>query len=346
LQQGPNRKLKGGKVAFNLRNRNFLKLLDFTPQEIRFLLELSVDLKKAKYAGIEQPRLVGKNIALIFEKASTRTRCAFEVAAYDQGAHVTYLGPSGSQMGAKETMKDTARVLGRMYDGIEYRGFGQNIVEDLAKYAGVPVWNGLTTEYHPTQVLADLQTMMEHCDKPLGRVKFAYLGDARNNMGNSLLVGAAKMGMDFRSVAPKSVQPNKALVDKAGEIARATGAKISITDDLDQGVRDCDFLCTDVWVSMGEPEAVWKERIELLKPYQVNTAAMEKTGNPDVKFLHCLPAFHNRETSIGEEIYQKFGLEAMEVTEAVFESDASVVFEEAENRIHTIKAVMVATLGS
>ncbi len=333
-------------MAFNLRNRNFLKLLDFTPQEIRFLLELSVDLKKAKYAGIEQPRLVGKNIALIFEKASTRTRCAFEVAAYDQGAHVTYLGPSGSQMGAKETMKDTARVLGRMYDGIEYRGFGQNIVEDLAKYAGVPVWNGLTTEYHPTQVLADLQTMMEHCDKPLGRVKFAYLGDARNNMGNSLLVGAAKMGMDFRSVAPQSVQPNKALVDKAGEIARATGAKISITDDLDQGVRDCDFLCTDVWVSMGEPEAVWKERIELLKPYQVNTAAMEKTGNPDVKFLHCLPAFHNRETSIGEEIYQKFGLEAMEVTEAVFESDASVVFEEAENRIHTIKAVMVATLGS
>jgi ornithine carbamoyltransferase len=333
-------------VAFNLRNRNFLKLLDYTPQEIRFLLELSADLKKAKYAGIEQPRLSGKNIALIFEKASTRTRCAFDVAAYDQGAHVTYLGPSGSQMGAKESMKDTARVLGRMYDGIEYRGFGQDIVEELAKYAGVPVWNGLTNEYHPTQVLADLQTMLEHCDKPLGRVKFAYLGDARNNMGNSLLVGAAKMGMDFRSVAPESVQPNQELVDQAGKIAQETGAQISITDDLDQGVKDCDFLCTDVWVSMGEPEAVWQERIELLKPYQVNAAAMEKTGNPDVKFLHCLPAFHNRETAIGEEIYRKFGLEAMEVTEEVFESGACVAFDEAENRIHTIKAVMVATLGS
>jgi len=333
-------------VAFNLRNRHFLKLLDFTPQEIRFLLQLALDLKKAKYAGIEQPRLVGKNIALIFEKASTRTRCAFEVAAYDQGAHVTYLGPSGSQMGAKESMKDTARVLGRMYDGIEYRGFGQNIVEELARYAGVPVWNGLTNEYHPTQVLADLQTMMEHSDKPLDRIKFAYLGDARNNMGNSLLVGAAKMGMDFRSVAPQSVQPGKELVEKAGQIAQETGAKITITDDLAQGVKDCDFLCTDVWVSMGEPEAVWQERIKLLKPYQVNAAAMEKTGNPVVKFLHCLPAFHNRATTIGEEIYQKFGLEAMEVTEEVFESDACVAFDEAENRIHTIKAVMVATLGA
>jgi ornithine carbamoyltransferase len=333
-------------MAFNLRNRHFLKLLDFTPQEIKFLIDLSLDLKKAKYAGLEQQRLKGKNIALIFEKASTRTRCAFEVAAHDQGAHVTYLGPSGSQMGAKESMKDTARVLGRMYDGIEYRGFGQNIVEELAKYAGVPVWNGLTNEYHPTQVLADLQTMMEHCDKPLGRIKFAYLGDARNNMGNSLLVGAAKMGMDFRSVAPESVQPNEELVDRAREIAQQTGAKISITDDLDQGVKECDFLCTDVWVSMGEPEAVWKERIELLKPYQVNAAAMKETGNPDVKFLHCLPAFHNRETSIGEEIYQKFELDAMEVTEEVFESGASVAFDEAENRIHTIKAVMVATLGS
>lgn len=333
-------------MAFNLRNRNFLKLLDFTPQEIGFLLDLSMDLKKAKYAGLEQQQLRGKNIALIFEKASTRTRCAFEVAAYDQGAHVTYLGPSGSQMGAKESMKDTARVLGRMYDGIEYRGFGQHIVEELAKYAGVPVWNGLTNEYHPTQVLADFQTMMEHSDKPLRRVSFAYLGDARNNMGNSLLVGAAKMGMDFRSVAPAKIQPDKELVKQAKGIAKETGARITITDDLDIGVKGCDFLCTDVWVSMGEPADVWKERIEMLQPYQVNTAAMEKTGNPDVKFLHCLPAFHNRETTIGEEIYQKFGLEAMEVTEEVFESAASVVFDEAENRIHTIKAVMVATLGA
>ncbi|MBW2000381.1 MAG: ornithine carbamoyltransferase [Deltaproteobacteria bacterium] len=333
-------------MAFNLRNRSFLKLLDFSPQEIKFLLDLSLDLKKAKYAGIEQPRLKGKNIALIFEKASTRTRCAFEVAAYDQGAQVTYLGPSGSQMGTKESMKDTARVLGRMYDGIEYRGFGQDIVEELAKYAGVPVWNGLTNEFHPTQVLADFMTMMEHSDKPLSQVKFAYLGDARNNMGNSLLVGAAKMGMDFRSVAPKEVQPNPDLVKKAREIAEQTGARLTITDDLDSGVKDCDFLYTDVWVSMGESDEVWKERIELLKPYQVNAAAMEKTGNPKVKFLHCLPAFHNRETAIGEEIYQKFGLESMEVTEEVFESPASIVFDEAENRIHTIKAVMVATLGN
>ena len=321
-------------------------MLDFAPEEIRFLLNLSVDLKKAKYAGLEQQRLKGKNIALIFEKASTRTRCAFEVAAYDQGAHVTYLGPSGSQMGAKESMKDTARVLGRMYDGIEYRGFGQEIVEELAQYAGVPVWNGLTSEYHPTQVLADFQTMIEHSDKPLGQVSFAYLGDARNNMGNSLLVGAAKMGMDFRSVAPANVQPDKNLVSQAKEIAKETGAKITITDDLDKGVKDCDFLCTDVWVSMGELEETWKERIEMLQPYQVNAGAMEKTGNPDVKFLHCLPAFHNRETKIGEEIYQKFGLAAMEVTEEVFESPASVAFDEAENRIHTIKAVMVATLGA
>ncbi|MBW2149183.1 MAG: ornithine carbamoyltransferase [Deltaproteobacteria bacterium] len=333
-------------MAFNLRNRHILKLLDFSPPEILFLLELSADLKKAKYAGIEQPRLTGKNIALIFEKASTRTRCAFEVAAYDQGAHVTYLGPSVSQMGTKESMKDTARVLGRMYDAIEYRGFGQDIVEELAKHAGVPVWNGLTNEFHPTQVLADFMTMMEHSDKPLHQIKFAYLGDARNNMGNSLLVGAAKMGMDFRSVAPKSVQPNAELVSKAKEIAEQTGAKITITDDLESGVKGCDFLYTDVWVSMGEPEDVWKERIALLKPYQVNGAAMKKTGNPNVKFLHCLPAFHNRETVIGEEIYQKFGLDGMEVTEDIFESEASVAFDEAENRIHTIKAVMVATLGS
>jgi ornithine carbamoyltransferase len=333
-------------MTFNLKNRHLLKLLDFTPQEIGFLLKLAADLKKAKYAGLERQRLAGKNVALIFEKASTRTRCAFEVAAYDQGAHVTYLGPSGSQMGAKESMKDTARVLGRMYDGIEYRGFGQNIVEELAQYAGVPVWNGLTNEYHPTQVLADLLTMMEHSDKPLRQVSFAFLGDARNNMGNSLLVGAAKMGMDFRSVAPVGAQPDNQLVAQAKTIARATGAKITITDDVDKGVKACDFLCTDVWVSMGEPEKVWRERIGLLQPYQINAAAMEKTGNMDVKFLHCLPAFHNRETRIGEEIYQKFSLEAMEVTEEVFESSASVVFDEAENRIHTIKAVMVATLGS
>ena len=333
-------------MAINLRNRHFLKLLDFTPQEIKFLLTLSLDLKKAKYAGFEQQRLIGKNIALIFEKSSTRTRCAFEVAAYDQGAHVTYLGPSGSQMGAKESMKDTARVLGRMYDGIEYRGFGQDIVEELAQYAGVPVWNGLTNEFHPTQVLADLLTMMEYSDKPLSQVKFAYLGDARNNMGNSLLVAAAKMGMDFRSIAPKSVQPEPEMVVKSQKIAVETGAKITVSDDLSKGVKGCDFLCTDVWVSMGEPEEVWKERIELLQAYQVNAAAMEKTGNPDVKFLHCLPAFHNHETKIGEDIYRKFGLEAMEVTEEVFESPASMVWDEAENRIHTIKAVMVATLGS
>jgi ornithine carbamoyltransferase len=333
-------------MAFNLRNRSLLKLLDFTPQEIRFLLDLSADLKRAKYAGTEQPRLTGKNIALIFEKASTRTRCAFESAAYDQGAQVTYLGPTGSQMGSKESLKDTARVLGRMYDGIEYRGFGQERVETLAAFAGVPVWNGLTNEFHPTQVLADLLTMIEHCEKPLNEVAFAYLGDARNNMGNSLLVGAAKMGMDFRSVAPQSVQPDVELVASARQIAEETGAQITITADLERGLKGCDFLCTDVWVSMGEPEEVWAERIALLKPYQVNAEAMAKTGNPHVKFLHCLPAFHNRETTVGEEIYEKFGLEAMEVTEEVFESPASIVFDEAENRVHTIKAVMVATLGS
>ncbi len=333
-------------MAYNLRNRNFLKLLDFKPAEIKFLLDLSVDLKKAKYMGAEQPGLTGKNIALIFEKASTRTRCAFETAAYDQGAQVTYLGPTGSQIGKKESMKDTARVLGRMYDGIEYRGFGQQIVETLGKYAGVPVWNGLTTEFHPTQVLADFMTMMEHSDKPLNRVKFAYLGDARNNMGNSLLVGAAKIGMDFRSVAPASVQPNKELVKTAEEIAGQTGAKILVTEDLKSGLKGCDFLYSDVWVSMGEPDEVWKQRIELLKPYQVNREAMEMTGNPGVKYMHCLPAFHNRETTMGEEIYQKFHIESMEVTDEVFESEASIVFDEAENRVHTIKAVMVATLGS
>jgi len=333
-------------MAFNLRNRNFLKLLDFTPEEIKFLLDLSVELKKAKYAGYEQQRLKGKNIALIFEKDSTRTRCAFEVAALDQGAHVTYLGPSGSQIGKKESMKDTARVLGRMYDGIEYRGYGQEKVEELGKYAGVPVWNGLTNEFHPTQILADFLTMMEHSDKPLNKVTFAYVGDARNNMGNSLLIGAAKMGMKFRSVAPKSIQPSVELVAQANKIAKETGAEIMVTDDVAKGVKDCDFIYTDVWVSMGEPESVWKERIELLKPYQVNKKMMDLTGNPKCKFMHCLPAFHNRETAIGEDIYQKFGLDGMEVTEEVFESSNSIVFDEAENRMHTIKAVMVATLGA
>ncbi len=333
-------------MAFNLRNRNFLTLLDFTPKEIKFMLDLSVDLKKAKYAGTEKETLEGKNIALIFEKSSTRTRCAFETAAHDQGARVTYLGPSGSQIGVKESMKDTARVLGRMYDGIEYRGFGQEIVEELGEYAGVPVWNGLTTEYHPTQILADFLTMMEHSNKPLSQVKFAYMGDAQNNMGNSLMIGAAKMGMDFRSVAPKAVQPSAELVAQCKEIAKETGAKITVTEDVAEGVKDCDFLYTDVWVSMGEADEVWKERIELLRDYQVNQKAMDLTGNSEVKFMHCLPAFHNRETKMGEEIFQKFGLDGLEVTEEVFESSASIVFDEAENRLHTIKAVMVATLGA
>jgi ornithine carbamoyltransferase len=334
-----------GTMPTNLKNRNFLKLLDFTPEEIRFLLDLSHELKKAKAQGSESPRLTGKNIALIFEKSSTRTRCAFEVAAYDQGANVTYLGPSGSQMGSKETMKDTARVLGRMYDGIEYRGFGQAVVEELAAYAGVPVWNGLTDDFHPTQVLADLMTMEEHSTKSLPHIVFAYLGDARNNMGNSLMVGAAKMGMDFRAVAPGDLQPEEDLVQEARKLAGATGARITLTEDVSEGVKGCDFLYTDVWVSMGEPESVWEKRIGMLKPYQVNRDVMAATGNPDTKFMHCLPAFHNPETQIGEDIYRTFGLESMEVTEDVFESPASIVFDEAENRMHTAKAVMVATLG-
>ncbi|QIA08508.1 ornithine carbamoyltransferase [Draconibacterium halophilum] len=329
----------------NLKNKNFLKLLDFTPEEINHLLDLAASLKRAKNEGTEQPSLSGKNIALIFEKASTRTRCAFEVAAYDQGATVTYLGPSGSQIGQKETMKDTARVLGRMYDGIEYRGFAQDIVEELGEFAGVPVWNGLTNEFHPTQILADFLTMQEHSNKPLSEIKFCYLGDARNNMGNSLMVGAAKLGMDFRAAAPKACQPAEELQAECREIAAQTGGKITVTEDVATAVIDCDFLYTDVWVSMGEPDEVWQERIKLLLPYQVNKQAMELTANPDVKFLHCLPAFHNRNTKIGEQIYQKFGLEAMEVTEEVFESEASLVFDEAENRMHTIKAVMVATLA-
>lgn len=328
----------------NLKNRNFLKLLDFTPEEIQYLLDLAAQLKANKKAGREQQHLVGKNIALIFEKTSTRTRCSFEVAAHDQGAHVTYLGPTGSQIGVKESMKDTARVLGRMYDGIEYRGFAQTIVEELGKYAGVPVWNGLTNEFHPTQILADFLTMREHSKKPLQQIAYAYLGDARYNMGNSLLVGGAKMGMDVRIVAPKALQPAAELVAECREIAAQTGARITITDDVALGVKGCDFLYTDVWVSMGEPDEVWKERIELLKPYQVNAALMAKTGNPDCKFMHCLPAYHNLETKVGRQVFEKFGMDGVEVTEDVFESPASIVFDEAENRMHTIKAVMAATL--
>ena len=332
-------------MGFNLRNRNFLKLLDFTPKEIQYMLDLARDLKRAKYAGTEQPRLKGKNIALIFEKTSTRTRCAFECAAYDQGAHVTYLGPSGSQIGVKESMADTARVLGRMYDGIEYRGFKQETVEELAKYAGVPVWNGLTNEFHPTQILADFLTMSEHVDKPLNQVTYAYIGDARYNMGNSLMVGGAKMGMDVRIVAPKALQPDQELIDTCMEIAKETGAKVTITDNVEEGVKGCDFLYTDVWVSMGEPDEVWAERISMLKPYQVNAKMMEMTGNPKCKFMHCLPAYHNIETQVGRDVHAKFGLDGVEVTEEVFESKNSIVFDEAENRMHTIKAVMVATLG-
>ena len=329
----------------NLKNRSFLKLLDFTPEEIKYLLKLSAQLKADKKAGIEVPHMKGKNIALIFEKTSTRTRCAFEVAALDQGAHVTYLGPTGSQIGIKETMKDTARVLGRMYNGIEYRGFAQTTVQELADYAGVPVWNGLTNEFHPTQILADLLTMQEHSDKPLNQISFAYLGDARFNMGNSLLVGGAKMGMDVRIVAPKALWPGEELQKQCREIARETGARITITDDVDEGVKGCDFIYTDIWVSMGEPDNVWKERIGMLMPYQVNAKLMQRTGNPACKFMHCLPSYHNRDTKVGEDVYQKFGLDGIEVTEDVFESPASIVFDEAENRMHTIKAVMVATLG-
>lgn len=332
-------------MAFNLRNRNFLKLLDFTPKEIQYMLDLARDLKRAKYAGCEQPKLKGKNIALIFEKTSTRTRCAFEVAAHDQGAHVTYLGPTGSQIGVKESMKDTARVLGRMFDGIEYRGFEQKIVEELAEYAGVPVWNGLTNEFHPTQILADFLTMSEHTDKPLHKVSYAYLGDARYNMGNSLMVGGVKMGMDVRIVAPKKLQPSADLIATCQEIAKETGATLTVTDNVEQGVKGCDFLYTDVWVSMGEPAEVWAERIKLLKPYQVNKEVMAKTGNPKCKFMHCLPAYHNLETQVGRDVYKQFGIDGVEVTEDVFESENSIVFDEAENRMHTIKAVMVATLG-
>jgi ornithine carbamoyltransferase len=329
----------------SLKNKNFLKLLDFSKEEIMYLLDLSAKLKKDKKAGKEKQQLMGRNIALIFEKTSTRTRCAFETAAYDQGAQVTYLGPSGSQIGHKESMKDTARVLGRMYDGIEYRGFGQDIVEELGEYAGVPVWNGLTDEFHPTQILADFLTMQEHAAKSIEEMKFCYLGDARNNMGNSLMVGAAILGMDFRAAAPLACQPDKELVAKCMELCKESGGKITLTEDVAEAVKDVDFLYTDVWVSMGEPESVWEERIQLLKPYQVNADVVKATGNPNVKFLHCLPAFHNQETKVGQEIFKKYGLDGLEVTEEVFESGASIVFDEAENRMHTIKAVMVATLG-
>ncbi len=310
------------------------------------MLTLAADLKKAKKEGREKQYLKGKNIALIFEKTSTRTRCAFEVAGYDQGAGVTYLDPSGSQIGHKESIKDTARVLGRMYDGIEYRGYGQERVETLAKYAGVPVWNGLTDEFHPTQVLADFLTMLEHSGRPLNETSFCYLGDARNNMGNSLMIGAALMGMDFRAAAPAKVQPEEALVAKAREIAARTGGSVTITDNVEEGVKGADFLYTDVWVSMGEPAEVWAERIQLLRPYQINRQVMELTGKADAKFMHCLPSYHNLETTVGRKIHEQFGLEAMEVTDDVFESEASIVFDEAENRLHTIKAVMVATIGN
>ncbi|BAC95683.1 ornithine carbamoyltransferase [Vibrio vulnificus YJ016] len=334
-------------MAFNLRNRNFLKLLDFSTKEIQFLIDLSADLKKAKYAGTEQKKLLGKNIALIFEKASTRTRCAFEVAAFDQGAQVTYIGPSGSQIGDKESMKDTARVLGRMYDGIQYRGFGQAIVEELGAFAGVPVWNGLTDEFHPTQILADFLTMLEHSQgKALADIQFAYLGDARNNVGNSLMVGAAKMGMDISLVGPQAYWPDEELVTACQAIAKQTGGKITLTENVAEGVQGCDFLYTDVWVSMGESPEAWDERVALMKPYQVNTNVLKQTGNPNVKFMHCLPAFHNDETTIGKQVADKFGMKGLEVTEEVFESEHSIVFDEAENRMHTIKAVMVATLGS
>ncbi len=333
-------------MAFNLRNRNFLKLLDFTPREIQHLIDLSMELKKAKYGGYEQQRLKNKNIALLFEKDSTRTRCAFEVAAFDQGANVTYIG-GGSQMGKKETVKDTARVLGRFYDGIEFRGFSQDAVEELGQFSGVPVWNGLTDKWHPTQILADFMTMLEHGEgRQLNEMSFAYLGDARNNMGNSLLVGAAKMGMDVRMVAPKAFWPDQSLVEQCSRIAEETGARITITEDVAAGVKGVDYLYTDVWVSMGESAEAWDERVALMTPYQVNMELLGKTGNPNVKFMHCLPAFHNEDTVIGKEVAEKYHMNGLEVTEDVFESRHSIVFDEAENRMHTIKAVMVATLGS
>jgi len=332
-------------VSVNLHGRSLTKLLDLSPREIAHLLDLAASLKAARYGGYERPRLVGKQIALIFEKTSTRTRCAFEVAATDQGAHTTYLGPNDSQMGHKESVADTARVLGRMYDGIQYRGFSQATVEALAAHAGVPVWNGLTDAFHPTQVLADLLTMSEHAEKPLSYVAYAFLGDARNNMGNSLLVGGAKMGMDVRLVAPRAYWPADDLVAMCRALADETGARITLTEDVAEGVRDVDFVHTDVWLSMGEPEAAWEARIRDLSPYRVDAAVMERTENPSACFMHCLPAFHDRGTRVGETMHAKFGLESLEVTDEVFESPASIVFDQAENRMHTIKALLVATLG-
>lgn len=333
-------------MAFNLKNRHLLSLVNHTEREIKFLLDLSRDLKRAKYAGTEQQKLKGKNIALIFEKTSTRTRCAFEVAAYDQGAQVTYIDPNSSQIGHKESMKDTARVLGRMYDAIEYRGFKQTIVNELAEYAGVPVFNGLTDEFHPTQMLADVLTMMENCDKPLNEIKYVYIGDARNNMGNSLLLIGAKLGMDVRICGPKSLLPEPELVQMCEKFAEESGARITVTDNIDKAVKGVDFVHTDVWVSMGEPLESWGERIKLLLPYQVTTDLMKRTGNPRVKFMHCLPAFHNCETKVGKQIAAQYPelADGIEVTEQVFESPMNVAFEQAENRMHTIKAVMVASL--
>ncbi len=332
-------------MAFNLKGRSYLKIADFSQREMLYLLDLARDLKRAKYARAEQPSLTGKNICLIFEKTSTRTRCAFEVAAYDQGANITYLDPSGSQIGHKESMKDTARVLGRMFDGIEFRGAGQDMVETLSNYAGVPVYNGLTDDWHPTQMLADMQTMIEHADKPRKDIVYAYSGDCRSNMGNSLLMLGAIMGCDVRMISPKETQPHDDVRALAMERAEKTGARVTITEDT-SAVEGADFIHTDVWVSMGEPKEVWAERIKLLSPYQVNMDLMKKTGNPSVKFMHCLPAFHNLETKVGQDIHEQFGISEMEVTDEVFESDMNIAFEQAENRMHTIKAILVATLGS
>jgi ornithine carbamoyltransferase len=333
-------------TTVDLHGRHLLALKDFSREEIVYLLDLAAELKAAKREGREEQKLKGKNIALIFEKDSTRTRCAFEVAAHDQGAHVTFIGPSGSHMGHKETVKDTARVLGRMYDGIEYRGFAEATAEELARWSGVPVYNGLTDEWHPTQILADFLTFEEHVPKPLDEVVFCYLGDARFNMADSYMTGAAKLGMDLRIASPRSLWPRQEIVDLAHSIAEHSGSHINITEDVEEAVKGADVLLTDVWVSMGEPADVWKERIELLLPYQVNARAMELTGNPNTKFMHCLPAFHNTDTSVGKELFEKYNLDALEVTDEVFESPASIVFDEAENRMHTIKAVLVATLGS
>jgi ornithine carbamoyltransferase len=332
-------------MSFNLRNRSLLDLEDFEPRDIRYLLDLAAELKRSKYAGNEHPRLTGKNIALVFEKASTRTRCAFEVAVHDQGGHVTYIDPTGSQLGHKESLKDTARVLGRLYDGIEYRGFHQSAVEEIARVSHVPVWNGLTDEAHPTQILADLLTMEEFGEKPLHELSFCYLGDARFNVGCSLLVGGVLMGMDVRIAAPHGLQPPAALVERMHALARRTGARVTIGAEPLQAVEGADFLYTDVWVSMGEPDEVWRQRIDQLMPYQVNGALMAATHKPRTKFMHCLPALHNLETEVGRMVHEKFGPSELEVTDEVFESDASIVFTQAENRMHTIKALLVATLG-